>query len=92
MPDTNLRFGPLKPEEEKFLTRAQVCARWSGCSEKAVLRAEKRLGLKPYRILRGIRYALSDIMRIEAVSDFSKLHAGKGGFWEDRGYEWYAGI
>jgi hypothetical protein len=49
-----------------FLTRAQLCQRWGGCSEKALLRAEKRLGLRPYRILRGVRYALSDIMRIEA--------------------------
>ncbi|MBS0332648.1 MAG: molybdopterin-binding protein, partial [Proteobacteria bacterium] len=32
------------------------------------------------------------IMRIEAVADYGHLHQGKGGFWEDRGYEWYAGI
>ena len=31
-------------------------------------------------------------MRIEAVADFAHLGSGKGGFWEDRGYEWYAGI
>jgi hypothetical protein len=66
MADTKLRFAPLKPEEEIFFTRAQLCQRWSGCSEKALLRAEKRLGLQPYRILRGVRYALSDILRIEA--------------------------
>jgi DMSO/TMAO reductase YedYZ molybdopterin-dependent catalytic subunit len=30
--------------------------------------------------------------RIEAVEEFSKISLGKGGFWEDRGYEWYAGI
>lgn len=65
MTDIRLDFTPLKPEDEKFLTRAQLCARWSGCSEKALIRVEKRLGLKPYRILRGIRYALSDILRIE---------------------------
>jgi hypothetical protein len=66
MPDTKLRFTPLKPEDERFLTRAQLCARWSGCSEKALIRIEKRLNLTPYRILRGVRYALSDILRIEA--------------------------
>jgi len=32
------------------------------------------------------------VMRIEAVEDFAKIGFGKGGYWEDRGYEWYAGI
>jgi DMSO/TMAO reductase YedYZ molybdopterin-dependent catalytic subunit len=32
------------------------------------------------------------VMRIEAVPELHTLHGGKGGFWEDRGYEWYAGI
>jgi hypothetical protein len=31
-------------------------------------------------------------MRIEAISSFANTGRGKGGFWEDRGYEWYAGI
>ncbi len=31
-------------------------------------------------------------MRIEIVDSFAGLWGGKGGFWEDRGYEWYAGI
>jgi hypothetical protein len=30
--------------------------------------------------------------RIEAIDDFAKISLGRGGFWEDRGYEWYAGI
>ena len=74
MADKKHRFTPLSqteittklaPIEERFLTRPQLCERWGGCSEKALLRAEKRLGLSPYRILRGIRYALTDILRIE---------------------------
>ena len=32
------------------------------------------------------------VMRIEAVESFARSAGGKGGFWEDRGYEWYAGI
>ena len=32
------------------------------------------------------------IMEIEAVNSFGNIGRGKGGFWEDRGYEWYAGI
>jgi hypothetical protein len=70
MRDTKHRLVPLShaelaPIEERFLTRPQLCERWGGCSEKALVRSEKRLGLSPYRILRGVRYALSDIMRIE---------------------------
>jgi hypothetical protein len=32
------------------------------------------------------------VMRIEAVDSFASIGDGKGGFWEDLGYEWYAGI
>jgi hypothetical protein len=69
MADTKLRFSPLRPEEvgELFFSRQQLATRW-GCSEKAVLRAEQRLGLKPYRILRAIKYRFSDIQRIEQES------------------------
>ena len=63
------RYIPLRPgeEDERFFTRGQVALRW-GCSEKGVQRVEKRLGLQPYRLLRGIRYRLTDIVRIEAES------------------------
>jgi len=46
------------------------------------LRVERQLGYKMAKY----------VMRIEAVESFTQLRAGKGGFWEDRGYEWYAGI
>jgi len=46
------------------------------------LRVERQLGYKQAKY----------IMRIEAVDDYRHLGRGKGGFWEDRGYEWYAGI
>ena len=32
------------------------------------------------------------ISRIELVSSFKSIGDGKGGYWEDQGYEWYAGI
>ena len=32
------------------------------------------------------------IMRIDAVDSFAHISRGHGGFWEDRGYAWYAGI
>jgi len=46
------------------------------------LRVERQLGYKQAKY----------VMRLEAVSDFSHIGRGNGGFWEDRGYEWYAGI
>jgi DMSO/TMAO reductase YedYZ molybdopterin-dependent catalytic subunit len=32
------------------------------------------------------------IGRIEVVGSFANIHGGRGGYWEDQGYEWYAGI
>jgi DMSO/TMAO reductase YedYZ molybdopterin-dependent catalytic subunit len=29
---------------------------------------------------------------IELVADLAPHGDGQGGYWEDRGYEWYAGI
>jgi len=46
------------------------------------LRVERQLGYKHAKYL----------MRLEVVSTFKDLWGGKGGYWEDRGYEWYAGI
>ncbi len=46
------------------------------------LRVERQLGYKHAKY----------ISRIEAVADFAHIAGGKGGYWEDRGYEWYAGI
>ncbi|HKU66147.1 MAG TPA: molybdopterin-dependent oxidoreductase [Candidatus Baltobacteraceae bacterium] len=32
------------------------------------------------------------VRRIEVVASMKTLYGGKGGYWEDQGYEWYAGI
>jgi DMSO/TMAO reductase YedYZ molybdopterin-dependent catalytic subunit len=32
------------------------------------------------------------VSRIEVVGTFAHIYAGRGGYWEDQGYEWYAGI
>ncbi|HEY9085220.1 MAG TPA: molybdopterin-dependent oxidoreductase [Candidatus Tyrphobacter sp.] len=32
------------------------------------------------------------VKRIEIVGSFSRIAGGHGGYWEDQGYEWYAGI
>jgi len=45
------------------------------------------------RIERQLGYKMAKyIMRIEAVDSLDGIHGGRGGFWEDRGYAWYAGI
>ena len=31
-------------------------------------------------------------MRIQLVDRLDTIMGGKGGYWEDRGYEWYGGI
>lgn len=46
------------------------------------LRVERQLGYKHAKYL----------MRIEVVDSYANVAQGRGGFWEDRGYEWYAGI
>lgn len=46
------------------------------------LRVERQLGYKQAKYL----------MRIEIVERLDGFGRGKGGYWEDRGYEWYAGI
>jgi DMSO/TMAO reductase YedYZ molybdopterin-dependent catalytic subunit len=46
------------------------------------LRVERQLGYKQAKY----------VMRVQAVDRLDGLHGGKGGFWEDRGYEWYAGV
>jgi DMSO/TMAO reductase YedYZ molybdopterin-dependent catalytic subunit len=46
------------------------------------LRVERQLGYKMAKY----------VMRVEAVDSYATLAGGKGGYWEDRGYAWYAGI
>jgi DMSO/TMAO reductase YedYZ molybdopterin-dependent catalytic subunit len=46
------------------------------------LRVERQLGYKMAKY----------IMRIELADDLAAFGQGKGGYWEDNGYEWYAGI
>ena len=46
------------------------------------LRVERQLGYKHAKF----------VMRLELVESFDHLGRGKGGYWEDRGYQWYAGI
>src|SRR5437762_6766311 len=46
------------------------------------LRVERQLGYKHAKY----------VMRIELVESFAHIAGGKGGCWEDQGYQWYAGI
>jgi DMSO/TMAO reductase YedYZ molybdopterin-dependent catalytic subunit len=45
------------------------------------------------RVERQLGYKMAKyVMAIEAVDDMRTIRGGRGGFWEDLGYEWYAGI
>lgn len=46
------------------------------------LRAERQLGYKMAKY----------IMRIELVENLAHIQGGQGGYWEDRGYDWWAGV
>ncbi len=46
------------------------------------LRVERQLGYKHAKF----------ITRIEFVKSFAGIAGGRGGYWEDQGYQWYAGI
>lgn len=45
------------------------------------VRIEQQLGYKMAKYIRAI----------EIVDSFAKIAGGKGGYWEDQGYDWYAG-
>jgi DMSO/TMAO reductase YedYZ molybdopterin-dependent catalytic subunit len=45
-------------------------------------RIERQLGYKQPKYQR----------RVQAVASFDAIGAGRGGYWEDQGYNWYAGI
>jgi DMSO/TMAO reductase YedYZ molybdopterin-dependent catalytic subunit len=46
------------------------------------LRVERQLGYKMNKYIKSI----------ELVANFQNIGGGKGGYWEDLGYDWYAGI
>jgi len=46
------------------------------------LRVERQLGYKHAKY----------VMRVELVQSFERIAGGKGGYWEDQGYQWFAGI
>ena len=45
------------------------------------------------RLGRQLGYKMAKyVTRIQVVDSFARLGQGNGGYWEDRGYAWYAGI
>ena len=46
------------------------------------LRVERQIGYKNAKF----------VNRIEAVDHLNHINGGRGGFWPDRGYQWYAGL
>ena len=46
------------------------------------VRAERQLGYKMPKY----------VQKIDLVESFARIGGGKGGYWEDLGYQWYGGI
>ena len=46
------------------------------------LRVERQLGYKHAKY----------VMRLDIVDSFADIAGGNGGYWEDQGYQWYAGV
>jgi len=46
------------------------------------VRAERQLGYKMPKF----------VQRIDLVASYDRIGGGKGGYWEDQGYQWYGGI
>ena len=46
------------------------------------MRVERKLGYKQSKY----------VHTIELVDSYARINGGKGGFWEDQGYDWYGGI
>lgn len=46
------------------------------------VRVERQLGYKMAKYIR----------RVELVENYADIGEGRGSYWADRGYEWYAGI
>jgi DMSO/TMAO reductase YedYZ molybdopterin-dependent catalytic subunit len=44
------------------------------------------------RVERQLGYKMAKYVMRMAVASLSVIRGGRGGFWEDLGYEWYAGI
>ena len=45
------------------------------------------------RVERQLGYKMAKyVMQIALVDRLDTIAGGKGGYWEDQGYEWYAGI
>ena len=53
-----------------------------GHGDPVRLRVERQLGYKQAKYVMGL----------DIVDSLAGYGSGKGGYWEDRGYEWYAGI
>ncbi|QXQ06220.1 molybdopterin-dependent oxidoreductase [Sphingosinicellaceae bacterium] len=76
--DLNDAFHPQTIVAHSMAGKPLTVAHGAPCR----MRIERQLGYKHAKY----------VMRIQAVDSFAHMELGKGGYWEDRGYEWYAGI
>ena len=78
--DLSRSLTPLEPDGTLIAVIEMSLSSWLVAG--IVPGVERQLGYKMAKY----------VMRIEAIDGFGALGLGRGGFWEDRGYEWYAGI
>jgi len=74
--------------EDAFHTQTILAYEMNGAPLPVQYGAPLRL-----RVERALGYKMAKyVMRVEVVDRYDKFGSGKGGYWEDRGYDWYAGI
>ena len=44
------------------------------------------------RVISRIANTIETTVMIEVVDSFAGIDGGRGGYWEDQGYDWYAGL
>ena len=72
----------LRCNKRAYAARTCSLADAKAREDDAESRVERQLGYKQAKY----------VQRIQIVDSFTNIAGGQGGYWEDRGYEWYAGI
>ena len=77
---------------QEFSESASRSARTASARRTAAGRVENGAPLR-VRVERQLGYKMPKyIHRDELVDSFAALGFGEGGYWEDRGHDWYGGI
>ncbi len=86
--DPNSRYYESIGMQEAFHPQTILAYEMNGAALPVAHGAPIRL-----RVERQLGYKMAKyIMRIELLDSFAHIGNGNGGYWEDQGYAWYAGI